>query len=82
MRSQDLAHFSVLGHRQRAISRFVFGPHLQLAVIPGLFFLALDASLLVTPMPLTFEVEALPSKINYPVVQWLFRLSIGFGSTL
>jgi hypothetical protein len=72
----------VFDRKTRRVARFVFGPNVQLALIRGPFFLALDLSLLGTPAPQTFEVQGLPTKLTLPSVQGLFRLSVGFGSSL
>jgi hypothetical protein len=58
---------------------FTVGPALQLAWVPGPFHLALDASLLITPSPSVFEVVDL-LKHTQPVVQGVFRLSLGLGT--
>lgn len=59
---------------------FVVGPTLQATLIFSRFHLALDASLLVTPAPPRFSVEALPTTLSWPAAQGLVRLSVGVGS--
>ena len=62
------------------VAPFVFGPSAQLAFIPGAFHVALDLSLLVTPEPPTFKVTGLPTTLPFPLLEGLFRLSVGWGT--
>lgn len=59
---------------------FTVGPTVQLALTRGLLRAALDLSLLVDPLPLSFPIEALPTPLTFPIAQGLLRLSIGLGT--
>ena len=63
------------------VATFVLGANAQLAFVRGPFHLAFDLSLLVTPQPPRFSVQALPTTLPLPTVQALFRLSVGLGSS-
>lgn len=62
------------------LSSFTGGAGVQVAFIRDWFHLALDGTLLLTPTPAHFGVEGLPAGIQAPVVQGVFRLSLGFGA--
>lgn len=64
------------------VTSFTGGAALQLAFIRGWFHVALDGALLLTPTPTRFGVEGLPERIQAPVVQGVFRLSLGFGAEI
>ena len=63
------------------VAPFVFGPNAQLAFIRGPFHVALDLSLLVTPGAPAFKVTGLATTLPFPVIEGLFRLSVGWGSS-
>lgn len=67
--------------RQTVAARFTGGPSVQLTWRPGRFRLALDGALWVSPVPLDFTVEALPTALKFPVFQGVLRLSIGVGGS-
>ncbi|MFT3713957.1 MAG: hypothetical protein QM817_40365 [Archangium sp.] len=72
--------FGPQNERSSWVGAFTVGPTIQAAFIAARFHLALDASLLVTPAPPSFSVMGLPTTLDWPVAQGLFRLSIGLGS--
>jgi hypothetical protein len=56
-----------------------FGPLGQLATSFSRVTAALDLSLLVNPVPSSFTLQGLDAHIDTPVVEFLARLSIGYG---
>ncbi|MFZ5441396.1 MAG: hypothetical protein ACOZQL_15415 [Myxococcota bacterium] len=69
------------GEKTARTGAFVFGPALQAAWLPGSFHLALDAALLVSPAPSTFELTGFSSRFSVPPLQGLIRLSVGLGTS-